>query len=75
MAALSTAALEGSRGYLRAYDPLVHLSVLFEVEAIVGLSGQLAEDVNALKRFGLPVCQENSEVRESVRLGGFCEDV
>uniref|UniRef100_A0A0X3Q239 Serine/threonine-protein kinase ATR n=1 Tax=Schistocephalus solidus TaxID=70667 RepID=A0A0X3Q239_SCHSO len=40
---LSTAALEGSRGYWRAYEPIVRLGILSEVEVIAGLSAQLAE--------------------------------
>ncbi|VDK40616.1 unnamed protein product [Dibothriocephalus latus] len=39
---LSTAALEGSRGYWRAYEPIVRLGILSEVEVIAGLSAQLA---------------------------------
>ncbi len=62
MAALSTSALEGSRGYLRAYEPLVQLSLLSELEAITGLSSQLADEVQAVSRLGLSTCQKNSDV-------------
>nr|VZI35142.1 unnamed protein product [Spirometra erinaceieuropaei] len=40
---LSTAALEGSRGYWRAYEPIVRLGILSEIEVIAGLSAQLTE--------------------------------
>ncbi|VDD74871.1 unnamed protein product [Mesocestoides corti] len=59
---LATAALEGSRGYLRACEPLVKLSLLTEVEGIIGLGDQLAKEIAAVNRHGLPTCRRNSDV-------------
>ncbi|BHF69185.1 hypothetical protein SprV_0301222800 [Sparganum proliferum] len=58
---LSTAALEGSRGYWRAYEPIVRLGILSEIEVIAGLSAQLTEQA----RGGVLASDLSSQQRKS----------
>ena len=62
MTILATSSLEGASSYLRASEPVVNLSLLTEVENIIEVSDQLANEVKSVNEQSLDKCRKNSDV-------------